>query len=346
MSDVMLANDDVQEKDSFIEKCYQKSSKASDSKSHSDLSLSCDSTSHSEISVMDNQDYASNIIIKVNQLYNEELVNELCEKENKEGLLKEGQKQVFEICRCIEHLKVHNDKYIVIFLIKIGTILNKVEDYLDEKSVYKKWERDNFGIEKERYFQQAKQIAKIGEFAKNNASLGKTRLLEFIRLKKENESIDEYVKKYPFPDTAKDSIDDDEGYLTKVHIDAIITVERFHAIGMKFVEFEYAKMLAYFTKGSIRKKDIARLSELLKGKRNKPKLFQKYVMDKMTILQSKKNKKHLSVESVVINLLNKFSKIDMKDISIQNNLKSNVTLEHVKKVRSKLTQLISILESN
>jgi len=71
----------------------------------------------------------------------------------------------------------------VSMLIAAGLTLDDVEAYFGKKANYMKWLREGFGHKHLRCFQHAKQLAKMGAFARKYAALGKNRLLELARLK-------------------------------------------------------------------------------------------------------------------------------------------------------------------
>ena len=91
--------------------------------------------------------------------------------------LQESRGQIKMLWSNMFSFNTHTDMFTVQILVKIGTILNLVEDDFKKKADYTAWVRRNFQHKCSRYFQQAKQLANIGSVAHDFAALGKNRLL-------------------------------------------------------------------------------------------------------------------------------------------------------------------------
>ena len=250
--------------------------------------VTMDTTSHMEISIMLNQKYSNEIVTRASKAFNLKKLNKLKVKKT-DRYLAEGKKQIDELCRCIEALDVHTAMFTVSFLIAIGKILNDIEDALGKKSKYMKWLKKNFGYKHLRYFQHAKQLEKMGEFARVFASLGKNRLLEFDRLKKElGKSFHAILSAHPFEDTTADF----DGVLFKEHVDSIITYHRLLTDEVDFIKFDQAALIAAFLHCPIKVKDAKDVREWLdkfEETDDKKKAFDFYVFNKGSFLDSDPN---------------------------------------------------------
>jgi hypothetical protein len=155
--------------------------------------------------------------------------------------------------------------------------------------------------------------------------MGKQRLLDLDRLRKQlnKESCDELfaehkipeevaesaptvddLKKNPFPDIS----DDLEGDMLRQHVDAVITKNRFKSVGIDFVSFDQAFLLAATNKGPISVKDVRRIVNFLnirKTKQAKEKLLNLLVMDKGKIPSDRSSgpKSGLSLNQVLMNFV-------------------------------------------
>ena len=189
----------------------------------------------------------------------------------KREFLAEGERQIQRLWHGIEALTVHNTMFVVLFLLSIGEILNEVRNQL-VTSEFVKWRRRVFHPKQERYLQQAQQLAKMGDFAKKYASMGKKRLLILDKLRKDEDKEtyealfedhpipeevenglldDEQIRQNPFPDSTEDF----EGDLLKEHVDALITFHRLKKAGINFVTFDQAYLIAAYKKNAIPSKN-------------------------------------------------------------------------------------------
>lgn len=237
--------------------------------------LTFDSTSHVEVSSMSNEDYSKEIITDTLSGFDLEKIRALIKAGNKSGGLKEAEKQVKALWQGLQAIEVHTDKYSVIFLDEIGTILTEIRALFEKPSDFTKWIKDRFEGKHIRYLQHARQIAGMGPLAEKYASLGKNRLLDFYRLQKSTgKSCDDLIKAHPFTDTAED----DEGKVFSRHVGAIITFCRFKD-KVDFVEFAQAQILAAFRQGAIEVGTVKKVAEWLSTKEEQKLAFEEYVQD-------------------------------------------------------------------
>jgi hypothetical protein len=215
--------------------------------------LTMDSTAVSEFSIVMNRKYSHQIIGKVKRKFNFEKLLKLKEKQPKK-YLNAAKYQVDEVFSGMEALQTHSNMFNVSFLIAGGTILNDVEVYFKKKGGKKKymsWVRKEFGHERMRYFQHAKQLANMGEFARKYAALGKNRLLEFDRLRKKLKiTLEKLLITHPFIDLVCDI----DGMLFKEHVDSIITYYRLKDADIDFHLFEQASLMAAMLHASVKVK--------------------------------------------------------------------------------------------
>jgi hypothetical protein len=312
--------------------------------------LAMDSTSHLEISTMLNQKYSNKIVARASKAFNLGKLDKLKSKK-RDSYLAEGKKQINELWRCIESLEVHTAKFTVSFLIAIGKILNDIEKELGKKSKYTKWLKDNFGYKHLRYFQHAKQLDKMGDFARAYASLGKNRLLEFDRLKKELEkSYPAILSEHPFEDTTADF----DGVLFKEHVDSVITYHRLQTAGVDIIDFEQAALIAAFLHRPIRVKDAKDVKEWL-GKYeeddDKKKALDFYVFNKGSFPDTDPNgpRKSASLKQYIADLVAFSEKTDINDdqwIQDQKNKISDDELVRVYQFISSLAEKLNINLNN
>jgi hypothetical protein len=224
----------------------------------STIPLTMDGTSIVEFPSVNNDKYSNEIIRKYQKKFDYKKFKEL--EGNNRAYLKEGKKQIVYQWHGIQELSVHTEMFTVKFLINIGTILNDIEAVLKTKSRYMTWLRKNFGHKHLRYWQQAKQLAKMGKFAEDYASLGKNRLLSFARIqsiaKKEYEAL---LRLYPFYDTTQDH----DGLLFKQHVDGILTLYRLKEEKVDFVDFKQAELIASILKEALPAKTATKIAKWL-----------------------------------------------------------------------------------
>jgi len=244
-----------------------KSSKASANQTHSPgpaFDPRMDGTSLVEISQMGNIHYSKEIIKSTEAASD---LNKLrAFRKDKRKFLKAGREMLNKLCGAKDALGVHDNTSAVKFLIKVGIILSEIETTFNDVHEYTNWLKNNFGYERLRYFQHAQQLAAMGDPALEFSPLGKNRLLDFERARKEfskesgaDKTLDDLLKEHPFPDIAKDM----EGDLFKQHVNAIITYYRFRQQGIDFITFDQASYAASLYKGPVPVNKIVTLKKEL-----------------------------------------------------------------------------------
>jgi len=259
-----------------------------------------DTTGHDVISHMQNIYYSKEIIEQTRAEFS---IDRLKAKiaDDKSEFLAEGERQIHNLWHGIEALTVHNTMFVVLFLLSIGEVLNEVRNQIS-LTEFVNWRRRVFNPKQERYLQQAQQLAKMGDFAKKYASMGKKRLLTLDKLRKDenkdtfNALFEDYpipeeveesfqpdaqVRHNPFPDTTEDF----EGDLLKEHVDALITLQRLKNAGINFATFDQAYLIAAYKRDAvpikIAKKIAAWLNEKGTTARTQKKWFNILVLNKM-----------------------------------------------------------------
>ena len=271
----------------------------------SSQALTMDGTRHTVISHEQNIYYSKEIIEKTrNEFSIERLKAKIAD--DKSEFLAEGERQIHNLWHGIEALTVHNTMFVVLFLLSIGEILNEVRNQL-RRTDFVRWRRRVFSPKQERYLQQAQQLAKMGDFAKKYASMGKKRLLNLDKLRKDenkdtfNALFEDYpipeeveesfqpdaqVRQNPFPDTTEDF----EGDLLKEHVDALITLQRLKNAGINFATFDQAYLIAAYKKNAVPIKTANKIANWLNGKgttvRTQKKWFYNLVLNKMVFPDS------------------------------------------------------------
>jgi hypothetical protein len=244
---------------------------------HSDQ-LTMDSTSVLEISRMANEKYSNELMRNAFKIFNFQKLQKLKEK-NPNKYLEEGKRQILTLTQCIESMITHTALFNVALLIAIGKILNDIEKTFKKKSDYMAWLRDNFGHRHMRYFQHAKQLERMGDFARANAGLGKNRLLEWDRLEKDPlQSYDDILKLHPFEDITADH----DGVLFKEHVDSIISCRRLIDAGIKDIEFDQAALIAAHSGGSITVKKAESIAAWLETMDDKAQALDDLILNKLT----------------------------------------------------------------
>ena len=165
-----------------------------------------DGTSHVEISAMQNAYYSKEIIEKTRDGFSIERLRAKI-ADNKSEFLAEGERQIHELWHGIEALTVHNTMFVVLFLLSIGEVLNEVRNQISQTE-FVNWRRRVFNPKQERYLQQAQQLAKMGDFAKKYASMGKKRLLILDKLRKDEDkdTYEALFAEHPIPEEVEDSL--------------------------------------------------------------------------------------------------------------------------------------------
>ena len=307
--------------------------------------LTMDSTSHIEISVMLNQKFSDEIVKRAHQALNLNKLDKLKAKKFP-MFLEEGKRQINELWSCIESLNAHTSMFTVFFLIAIGKILVDIEEAFGKKSEYMKWLKENFGYEHLRYFQHAKQLSKMGDFARDYASLGKNRLIEFDRLKKDlKKPYQTILSSHPFEDTTADF----DGVLFKEHVDSIITYYRLQNAGIGFAEFDQAALISAYLRKPINVKDAEDVKGWLDKVSNvdeKKKLFDFYVLNKGDFPDNghRPARKQISLTKYIADLVTYSEEANIDDHQWIEEHKSKISDSELRKVYQFISRLFQILE--
>lgn len=247
-----------------------------------DPSLMMDATSLVEITSMGNIHYSREIIESTDAESDLDRLRGL--QRDKDKFLKEGKRMLIKLCSSQDALGVHDDLFTVKFSIKIGIILSEIEAAFPKKHKFTQWVKTNFGGQHFRYFQIARQLANMGEDALKYGALGKNRLLEFERIRKqlnENsetyESLDDLIRKHPFLDITQDK----DGELFKGHVDSIITYYRCKKGGINEITFDQASLMASYEKKAVEVRKIDALKKQLDQAQDKGTFLRDYIMNKM-----------------------------------------------------------------
>lgn len=241
-----------------------------------------DNTSVTEISLMRNDKFAPEIIQKIMNPEHVKKIVALREKNKVPELLSEGKKRIIYICKGIDSLKVHTSMFIVLSMMVIGRILNEIYTSLgSNRSEYAKWVKKNFGGHHRRYFQQARQLVAMGDFATKYSSLGKNRLLQINRVQ-DIEAYKEIIRDHPYPDISTDM----KGKIFTEHTDAVISLYNLRQGGIDFAEYDQAYLLGTFNKQWIEQKTVKQIKDWLDKFptiEEKKERFDDYIMNKMAI---------------------------------------------------------------
>lgn len=269
-------------------------------------------TPHTEISIMANEKYSQEIIEDSKKQYDLKKLRELKAKD-REKFLEEAERQVNSLWHSVQALVTHTDLFLVTFQIAMGKILEEVESSFEKKSQYISWFKNRFGDKHIRYFEQARQLARMGDFAKDNASWGKTRLLQIDRLRLSlKKDLNEILGRYKFPDTSQDR----DGVLTTEQVDGIITLERFKKAGINDIGIDGAKLLASYNHKPVEVGTINKLKSKLHRAKNKKEFLDQFIMNKMVLPGggSKEVKKE-SLNKLLANLADYQRGVDINDES-------------------------------
>lgn len=234
-------------------------------------------------------DYSERILKEASDTFAPDAVTERFRENKPDEGFREGERQIKILLGCSDKISKRTAKYCVLLAYQIGELLLTIEDGVGELKT-RKWIDNSFTHDRARYFQQAKQIARMGSFAARFSVLGKNRLLEFDRLRENPKkkgslesvrkmNVDEYTRimtDNPLPKVA--DIQEEEVY--KVHIDALITLKRLQEAGIHEAEFEQAVLLAVYHRTHMEKKQVAIIAKQMEGAENRAEVFDRYVMDK------------------------------------------------------------------
>lgn len=241
------------------------------------LPVTMDTTSHQQISISLRYRFSEELFKDADKIFSISKLDRFKQRKL-ETYLKEGKKQILALWHCIESFTTHSDLFRTSFLIAIGQVLNHIEKTHPSKSAYMEWLRAHFGHKHLRYFQHAKQLDNMGAFARNFASLGKNRLLELERTRKElGASFYSLLSQFPFEDTTQDQ----DGAFFKEHADGVITYHRMRNAGVDSVEFDQAALIGAQLNGAVTKKMANQISQWLSDKEDKTKALDDLILNKL-----------------------------------------------------------------
>lgn len=245
------------------------------------LPLAMDGTATTEFSIVDNTRYSQEIIAAARAAYDPERLAELKRGSNLDDFLAESKRQILAQWHCDKALATHSDMYRVLFQINVGEILNEVCLTFQKKGEYMKWLRDNFGVKHLRYLQQARNLAYMGDFAREYAPVGKNRLLAINSLRKVEKKAEclALFDDHLLPDIT----DDEDGQVLKHHIDTVITLHRLRNAGILFATFDQAAIAASLLKEAVTVQKAQQVEKWLSSQAEdeRPALLDRYIQDQM-----------------------------------------------------------------
>ena len=246
------------------------------------MALAMDSTSVIEFKFVDNTKYSQEIIEGARAAYNPDKLESLKTQQDLTAFYQEGKSQILAQWHADQALNVHTDMFRVVFQINVGEILNTIEPTFKKKAEYTAWIKDNFEDKHIRYLQQARQLADMGDFARNYAAAGKNRLLALENLRKveKKKECEALFNKHPLPDMTEDG----DGHLLKRQIDSVITLHRLQKAGLRSATFEQAALIASYNQDAMAVKTAEEVNTWLEQnpEEARPALFDRYIQDEMT----------------------------------------------------------------
>jgi hypothetical protein len=260
-----------------------------------------DGTSFAEFSEMQSPDYSKAIITQAKEIYNLDRLKNWDGSE--QAYLAEGQKQINLLWNAIHGINIHTEMFTVYFLIAIGTILNEIEKHFNKPHQFTKWRDQTFDRRHKRLFQQAQQLANMGNFPKKYGAIGKNRILQLESIRKTmnvpscedlltmSPNVDD-IKKFAVPDAnisetnaipLPDLSYDFDGNRLKQHVNSIIILYRLRNAGINYADFDHASLIAEYLNDAITVKDTEELKNWLDQypEEERSKKFDFYVMDRM-----------------------------------------------------------------
>ncbi|MDQ1326862.1 MAG: hypothetical protein QG641_142 [Candidatus Poribacteria bacterium] len=199
-------------------------------------------------------------------------------------IIAKSEEEVIKLCEELDQLESSSSPRLCELQIKLGDFLDKIEEKFSTKSDYIKWlngYKQEHGARHTRMFQRAKQLRRIGKFAENHIHIGIFRLLEWdqmlnYKLKnkkkgnaKNNLTIEQKIKekeKISNQILAKysDSVQNNKK-LEKEEVSAIITIERFRNVGIKYITFDQSKKMVEQEYGSIKATKVQEVKNWLES---------------------------------------------------------------------------------
>jgi hypothetical protein len=185
----------------------------------------------------------------------------------------------------------------------MGSILEEIKGSFEKPHEFSRWRDTTFGSRHKRFFQEAVQLARMGDFPRRFAPMGKTRILQLEAIRKDegqascedilrecpaydviaesalpNEVVTK-LKVEPFPDISYDS----DCQRVKNYVSSVITQQRLIHAGISYVDFDQAQLIAEYYGEAIQVQEIKRIKALLDktDEADRPEFFNNLVMDRM-----------------------------------------------------------------
>ena len=201
-------------------------------------------------------------------------------EKHKEDSLNASKEEIIELCNQIDQLasqdkKQSHAKELTHAYVEIGSILNDLEDSLPEGE-YDGWlekHKDHFG-KYIAYFESAKKLSTIQEFAEKYGHFGKDLLLEFEKLvstkfeeQPENKKITKNEKRTEEKKRIIEGILNDSRYSTHIQgsngdglsarkLEALITLYRFWEAKITYPEFKHALKMVEIKNGFVKERVV------------------------------------------------------------------------------------------
>jgi hypothetical protein len=263
--------------------------------------IASDSTAVLEFSFTGNTRFSEQIIHGVRATCDLEKLKGL--KGKKQEYLNEGREQINALWHGIHALNIHTEMFTVFFLIAMGSILNEIKESFERPHEFARWRDSTFGSRHKRLFQEAEQLAGMGDFSRKYAAMGKTRILQIEAIRDaeskascedilrestvynaiaESALPDEVVTRLneePFPDISYDS----DCQRVKNYVSSIITQRRLINAGITYVDFDQAQLIAEYCGEAIQVNEVKRIKAKLDkiDEAERPAFFNNLVMDRM-----------------------------------------------------------------
>jgi hypothetical protein len=280
------------------------------------LSFDMDGTNITEISIQQNENFITEQLAGVREVYDPGKLADLKKEENKDPYLTEAGFQGTNMLKNLDSIAAHSCVYAVSILNKVGTIINDVQGTIS-KPEFKKWRNDTFGSHQIRRLQQAQQIARMGDFSIKNAALGKNRLLELDRLRRDEGAIS-LLEENPLPDIAQD----DEGARFKIHVDALVTWSRFKNEGIDFISFDQAALIASNRKQALELNLVKKLANKLNDPNtDKQEYFDNWLLNGCNWRNIDRSEKSTSISKLVAQFNILSNNFNMDDPAIFSDVK-------------------------
>jgi len=297
--------------------------------------IASDSTAVIDFSFTDNTRFSEEIIHGVRSTYNPEKLRGL--KGKKREYLEEGRDQINALWHGIHALNIHTELFTVLFLVAMGSTLEEIRESFESQHEFARWRDSTFGSRHKRLFQEAVQLARMGEFSRKFAAMGKTRVLQLEAIRDaegkascedilrecpvydviaESALPDEVVAKLrvePFPDISYDS----DCQRVKNYVSSVITQRRLINAGITYVDFDQAQLIAEYYGEPIQVKEVERIKASLDkvADEDRQAFFDNLVMDRMknTPANVRDSKSVYSLNKVIADLIRYCKNINFDD---------------------------------